>query len=47
MYHHFIAKPGGCISVKTDRSEVELDLPDTVFEKLVKSIAGLGKPGWN
>ena len=31
---------GVCISVKTDRSEVELDLPDALFEKLITSIAG-------
>jgi len=34
---------GVCVSVKTDRSEVELDLPDAVFEKLVENIAGLKK----
>jgi hypothetical protein len=35
--------PGVCISVKTDKSEVELNLPDAVFEKLMQSIAGLKK----
>ncbi len=38
-----IPGPGACISVKTDKREVELDLPDVVFEKLVKSIEGLKK----
>ena len=36
-----IPGPGVCISVKTDRSEVELDLPDAIFEKLLKSIEAL------
>ena len=38
-----IPGPGVCISVKTERSEVELDMPDAVFEKLKKSMAGLKK----
>jgi hypothetical protein len=38
-----IPGPGVCVSIKTDRTEVELDLPDMVFEKLVKGIAGLQK----
>ena len=32
---------GVCITVKTDRTEVELDLPDTVFERLVRSVPGI------
>ena len=40
-----IPGPGVCISVETEKSEVELDLPDAVFEKLVKSIAGLRHEG--
>ncbi len=40
-----IPGPGVCISVKTDRSEVELDMPDTVFEKLKKSMAELKEHG--
>ena len=34
---------GVCVSVKTDKSELELDLPDAVFEKLVTNILDLRK----
>ncbi len=38
-----IPGPGVCISIKTDRSEVEVDLPEELFGKLKESIAGIKK----